>query len=305
MSEFCFVIHTDSHLSAHKDEDTYYWNRMLHSRAREIMDVAIGDTNTLRPDFAVHCGDLTDDSEPDSFCIAAEIMSQLNYPLYFVPGNHDTWVNGSRELVAELMDLGAPPFFREVEHEGWRLLFMDTAYWIYKDKSVHDYIDWKRYHDMYMPDSQVDWVRTVLDRDPEKPTICFAHSLLAMRDDYPIGRMPEGQCIEQGPEIIAGNLCMNPRLKPLIASYPCVKAFFCGHGHFHDCIVENGTLYCQTASLTEYPVEIRQVRVTSDSISVKALPLTRGNFSDLSYMPQWNNTWTAGRQVDRCYCHHF
>jgi len=304
MSQFTFIVFTDSHITRGSN-DGIWWNTMLRSRCREILGVAVEDANALAPDFVVHLGDLTDDSKAESFEAAAEILSGLNCPLHWVPGNHDTYIPGSRELAAKLLGVPAPPMYRAVQVGDWRLIFIDSAHWIYKDRSVHEYFDVDRYLDVYVPDAEIDWLRAELDRQPNTPTLCFSHVLLSVRDDYPISQWPDGMPAGDNPRDLSPMLCHDEtKLKPLLESYPCVKAFFCGHGHLHDCFVDNGIFHCQTGALVSYPNEIRKVKVASDRIEVEVLPLSRGDFAEQSYVPERGNRFTTGRPEDRQYSHH-
>ncbi len=91
----------------------------------------------------------------------------------------------------------------------------------------------------------------------------------------------------------------------LLAREPCVKATFYGHGCWHDCIVRDGTLFCQTAELVEYPIEMRWVDVFPDRIETKVFGLPDKAFARESYVEEWHNDWPAGRDVDRCMTHRF
>lgn len=321
MGEFSFVIMTDSHLAAGAHCVQHYWNRWLDTRDRDVLITAVEAANAMRPDFVVHLGDLTDNSQPDSFRLGAEILARLNCPLHYTPGNHDTYVTGARELAAELLRLPPPPLYRAIEFAGCRLVFIDSSYWEYKDGTVHEHYDEEKCRGLCIPDFQMDWLRDELDRNPEKPTICFTHHVMAVRDDYPIARLPgidaENTAETAKPRDESAEPCRVEKsrlpvawgpfetFRPFVARYPCIKAVFYGDGHWHDCMVEDGVLYCQTAALIEYPNEIRQVRVGTDCIEVEALPLARGDFARLSYIPAWGNRWTAGRPIDRHYCHRF
>lgn len=129
------------------------------------------------------------------------------------------------------------------------------------------------------------------------PLLGTRHSVLSKKPRAAPLRLPVPKCY------LAGDLCLNPKLKATLGDYSCVKAVFSGHGHWHDCIVEGPTLYCQTGALISYPNELRRVRISSDRIDVQVLPLSCGGFPDSSYRPQGGNDWTAGRPQDRCYTH--
>jgi Icc protein len=43
-----------------------------------------------RPDFVIHTGDIVTDPSPEAYRLAAETFAQLDVPIYYVCGNHDT-----------------------------------------------------------------------------------------------------------------------------------------------------------------------------------------------------------------------
>ena len=43
----------------------------------------------VRPDFALHTGDVTHLAKPEQFDTARALLSELNMPIHFVPGEHD------------------------------------------------------------------------------------------------------------------------------------------------------------------------------------------------------------------------
>ena len=103
MRDFTFVIMTDNHLDARNEAKNWAdWNKALVTHAREMCSIAVEDINARGVDFVVSCGDVTDSGDPESFRTAAKIISNLNCPFYFTPGNHDTWPRGARKLAAEL-----------------------------------------------------------------------------------------------------------------------------------------------------------------------------------------------------------
>ena len=303
MSEFSFAVISDSHLRLDAAEQ-YYWNKWLPEYSCQLLSAAVEEINSRSVDFVVHCGDLTDRSDTASFQRAAEILSGLNCPFHFVPGNHDTYYPELRELAAELFGYPSPTLYRAVEFGGWRLLLIDSVYWHYQDGSVKGHYNLDNPSEVTaigVPDPELDWIRQELERDPTIPTMCFTHLSMAMRPEYPVGTLAEGKPVQKRPVTIPayGDRPWGRRLLQMMSRTSGVRAFFYGHMHFHDTIIQDGMLYCQTGSLIEYPNEPRLVRVSDNRIEVQTLPLSGGKFAELSYMPEWNNRWVAGRPVDR------
>ncbi|MES0808700.1 phosphodiesterase [Roseibium sp. SCPC15] len=83
----------------------------LHLRPRGLACYRVSDTNmfaeravralrsqTPKPDAIVLTGDLTDRSDPREYAVARELLSQLDMPVFLVPGNHDSSEGMRREM---------------------------------------------------------------------------------------------------------------------------------------------------------------------------------------------------------------
>ena len=303
MSDFSFVVITDSHVDVRGErEDGCWWNRMLVSLSPEILSGAVGEINERHPDLVVHCGDLTHRSDEESLREAARIVGGLEMPFHFVPGNHDTYDPGARRLAADLFGVGDGPFYRVERFAGWRLLFLDTAYWRCKDGSVREEFLPDEYVDIAAPEAEMAWVQSEFERDSETPTLCFTHTVMAVRESYPVSRMPRGKAVESFPARLDHQVTC-AELTEIIKGQPCVKAAFYGHGHWHECLVQDDVLFCQTGALVSYPNEMRLVRVLAHRIETEVFGLPGSNYPALSYVEEYGNRWVAGRDIDRRITH--
>ena len=304
MSEFSFVVMSDSHLLAHKDVDVgFWWNRMLLSCAPEILGEAVRQTNARRPDFVVHCGDLTQDGSRESFAAARRILDGLDAPVYFAPGNHDVAQPLSRRVAAGAFKLDEDRLYDVVRVSGWRIILLDCMYWLRKDGSFPNHRAPGETVGMRTPDFEMDWLQAELRRDNRTPTLCFMHPFLAMRESYPVGRMPGGCSVDEAQSFAKETLDGTKELKALLAQHHCVKAAFSGHGHWHDWLVEDGMIFCQTAALVAYPCEMRLVQVSNDRIETEVFGLPGTDYAEQSLVDEWGNRWVAGRDIDRAAKH--
>ena len=303
VADFSFVIVTDSHVDVRPErQDGLWWHRSLYSRSTEMFEAAIDEINARQPDFVVHCGDLTNVSDEASLCEGARIPQQLTMPFYVVPGNHDTYDPAARETLKRLLGLGDGPFYRAERFCGWRLILLDSAYWRRKDGSVGEEFLPDDYVDIAVPDEEMAWLRSEFERDGETPTLCFTHTVMAVRESYPVSRMPGGEEVRKRP-VKLDEYVTCVEMTDLVIRQPCVKAAFFGHGGWHDCVVRDGTLFCQTAEFVEYPIEMRWVTVFPDRIETEVFGLPDETFARLSYVAEWGNDWSAGRDVDRRMTH--
>ena len=64
------------------------------------MREAIGKIKAMpvKPSFIIHTGDLTHLSKPDEFDTVAQTMKDLNVPVFYTPGEHDTLDEGAGKL---------------------------------------------------------------------------------------------------------------------------------------------------------------------------------------------------------------
>lgn len=313
-SDLTFLIVSDTHvhIDSGKPDWDCSWNKILNTKGDEILSVFVEDANAIGPDFVVHCGDLTNVSDEASCRTACEILSDLKCPLYFVPGNHDTYLPDCRRVAGELLGLDGLNLPRVVNVGNWRLILIDAVYWRNKDGSVHKDFDPDQHDDIIAADCELEAVRAELDRDSTAPTICFSHPILKVRSEgYPVSCDTTGKPIKGGLLKWNENEGNPSRVTAVLDNYPCVKAVFYGHGHWHDCLLANGgngrsdTLYCQTAALSEFPCEYRKITLASDRIDVETMKLSRGGFAELSYIPARGNRWPAGRPIDRSFSHKF
>jgi 3',5'-cyclic-AMP phosphodiesterase len=124
-NEILYFVHiSDTHLGPEPDFELY--GRKPHPYAERLVEI-INDL-PVTPDFVVHTGDVVADPDPDSFMLAAETLEQLNVPIYYVNGNHDSASDihqylamGAKEDLLEGQDVLCYAF----EVKGYRFLVLD------------------------------------------------------------------------------------------------------------------------------------------------------------------------------------
>jgi predicted phosphodiesterase len=304
MSGFSFIVVTDSHVSGKPDrEDDFWWNRVLVSRGEEILREAVKEINARAPDFVVHCGDLTNDGHACSFRAAREALQGLTPRLHFAPGNHDSQEAESRGAMGEALGLDGGPCYDVVRIADWRVIVIDAVYWTLRDGTEAEYRVAGRFVNMTVPTLEMDWLRAELGADGDTPTLCFLHPFPCVREQYPAKKMagPYGMDMVEG--FRRGSVAATAEVKGLLGQHACVKAVFSGHGHWHECLVEDGVLFCQTGALAEYPCEMREVRVWDDRIETEVFGLGSDTYARMSYVEEAGNRWVAGREIDRRMTH--
>ena len=94
----CIVHISDSHIGPTRDFELHGYASYVCARrlVREINELPV------RPDAVVHTGDVVADPSPEAFRLAAEVFGELNAPVYYVAGNHD-----SRDGIRRHLSMGA------------------------------------------------------------------------------------------------------------------------------------------------------------------------------------------------------
>ena len=81
----CFIHLTDTHFGPDRTYARHGYRAW--SCARELV-TRINDL-PFKPDFIIHTGDVVTDPDPVSYRLAAETLGLLDFPTYYVTGNHD------------------------------------------------------------------------------------------------------------------------------------------------------------------------------------------------------------------------
>ena len=113
-----FAQITDCHVAA---DPEHQHNQNLRAVVKQI------NATEERPRFVLASGDLANNGEPEQYEQLAEILGDLEIPIYVIPGNHD-----KREgLLAMHGDKGYlptdPPYMHyAINHHPVRIIALDT-----------------------------------------------------------------------------------------------------------------------------------------------------------------------------------
>lgn len=157
-----------------------------------------------RPDAIIITGDLTDSGSPDGYRMTRQLLKQLDYPTYIIPGNHDCNSALLNVLAADFPYLGDDPeaIHYCIEDFPVRLVCLDSSV----EGELYGRIGQRR----------LEWLEATLSEKMEVQTVIFTHH-------HPI---PSGCwhmdliCCQDGAELLR-----------LLKKYPQVSHFFCGHTH--------------------------------------------------------------------------
>ena len=298
-----FAVIADTHfVMPGARQDGEWWNKMLFSRSSKIAKALTATLNSLSPDFVIHCGDFTDDSNEESFHFGKGVMDQLSCPYFITLGNHDTWNEGVRDTVAPVFGLTSKTFYYTRTLGGLRFIFLDCAYWISKDGRAWEHLDWNLYREggylgIGPTEEELRSLETELNTRRNVPVFIVTHMPIYAKPIRPVGvfRSPS-------PDFRFNEYCVrNDELYSIITRYGNVKAIFTGDWHFHDITYHEGILHCTTTSLIEFPFAMRYIQIHNDRISITTVGLCEDSFCEASLVEEWGNRWVAGSKGDREY----
>jgi 3',5'-cyclic AMP phosphodiesterase CpdA len=178
------------------------------------------------PDAVVITGDITNCGCPKEYDMARQILAQLDFPTYIIPGNHDCKHNFIAGLGSKFSYLGNDPenIAYTVENFPIRMLFVDSSVY----DRVHGFLETKT----------LDWIRQRLVEDPNKETILFMHH-------HPLA----SGCLHM--DTIR---CLNgEKLIDLLKNFPQVTRIICGHTH-RAIFQQQGSLLISTGPATAHQV---------------------------------------------------
>jgi 3',5'-cyclic-AMP phosphodiesterase len=149
------------------------------------------------PDVLLLTGDLSQDGSPESYEQIINLLSPLNLPIYWLPGNHDCF-----EVMAR--SLAVPPFLADKSfvQSGWRFLLLNSQV----PGEVQGYLSL----------ASLDWLKDELTAHPELPTtIAFHHPPLSLNTKW-----------------LDSSALQNPDdLFQIVDRHPQVKLVLFGHIH--------------------------------------------------------------------------
>lgn len=165
MDTFKLIQISDCHLP--KSRDTLYRGELVWPQLEAIIERVA----EWSPDAVVVSGDITEQSEPESYAFFQRVLAQLNVPVYCQSGNHD-----NRELMQAALSLPlSMPI--SIAHGNWRLHFLDSA----SDQRIHGELSATQLHELASRiDQQAeDWAMIFLHH---QPILCGSHWI----DRYPL-----------------------------------------------------------------------------------------------------------------------
>jgi len=297
-----FVVMSDTHfINPPVAHEATWWNRTTHRFSEQTNEAFIELVKRLSPDFAVHCGDFTGESSTDNFKLGTTIMNRLCCPWYAVPGNHDTWGIDSDSIIKKTFGCSSDIRSYTKELHDLKFIFFDVANWYDRDGECMSYYDREKAKDgayigMGPSEKDIIWLEDEL-RNTDLPAVIVSHAPIAFKDAYPLKTLPYGKPVKGSmtkPSDFIDDIINRDKLYQVIRNSPSVKACFAGHWHINDALARNGVLYVMTASLREFPFEIRLVEYSHRCFRISTHGLDVPSIKKASYVRKWGNKWVEG-----------
>lgn len=243
-----FVHITDTHISA----DPHYNSAGARHTPLMGAKALVHELNRLpfTPDFVLHTGDVAADPDESHYNTAKEILSEIKYPVYYVPGNHDHAEPLQRFL------LGVEPkatFDYEFEVNGVQVICTDSnrPAPLYRGK---------------VSDQQLRWLEGLCAAPDDRPLIVALH--------HPV--LPMGSpAWDTQMNLIDGEAFH----RALLPARDRLRGVFSGHVHQNTDIVRDGIPYFTGLSswyqIENYPDQTELVRETFSEPGFSVVLVTR------------------------------
>lgn len=239
---FCFAVISDLHIALPHT----IWNHPDRLHLVEVsipaLERALEHLSQLDLDFLLLPGDLTQHGEPDNHRWLAQRLSQLPYPAYVIPGNHDVPTLQQTDQSIGMADF--PHYYRSFGYHhpdqlyytcplvpGVRLIGLNSNQFNQQGKQVG-----------CLDAEQLTWLEQVLAE--------FRHELiLVMIHHNTVEHLPGQSKHSLGKRYMLENA---PSLLSLLQQAG-VQLVFSGHLHVQDIAHSHGVYDITTGSLVTYP----------------------------------------------------
>lgn len=161
--ETTFIHLTDLHVGT--PDDPHLFSDTL-TTLQAVLDLVA--TVEPKPSFVVASGDLTNRGDAASFRVLREVMAQVDVPVVYALGNHDTRPGFYAGMLDRDTDLDAP-YDHDTVIDGIHIVTLDSSTPGQIPGSI-------------TPD-QFAWLAEALDRHPELPKLIVSHHPPALGDE--------------------------------------------------------------------------------------------------------------------------
>lgn len=252
------------------------------------LEMVFNHLEQLNLDFLLLPGDLTQHGEPDNHAWLASRLSELPFPVYVVPGNHDVPYLHKAENAIACVDF--PHYYQKFGYDdpsqiyytceilpGVRLIGLNSNQFDDEGKQLAQ---------GRLDEPQLNWLKQVLaDASEELVLVMVHHNIVEHLPGQSRHSMGRRYMLENAPELL--EILQNR-----------VQLIFTGHLHVQDVACQQGIYDITTGSLVSYPHPYRILQFRSDELGRKWLQLETHQLKSLPdwpELPQLSRQWMADR----------
>lgn len=287
--DFRFAVVSDLHIGLPHT----IWNHPSRFHLVEVsipaLELILEHLKQQEIDFLLLPGDLTQHGERDNHAWLQERLSQLPFPVYAIPGNHDIPNLLPNERSIGLKDF--PYYYRQFGYKnpeqlyytcevlpGVQLIGLNSNQFDESGKQLGR-----------LDEQQLVWLEQVLAHSQDKLVLVMVHhnvvEHLPRQTDHPLGRR---YMLENA-----------PALRKILRDAG-VNLVFTGHLHVQDVAYDEGIYDITTGSLVSYPHPYRILQVRTDEQGKRWLEIESHQIKSI---PGWENLPQVSREWlgDRSY----
>jgi len=252
------------------------------------LEIVLEHLEQLELDFLLLPGDLTQNGEPDNHAWLQERLSQLPFPAYVIPGNHD--VPSRLPDVHSIALADFPHYYRKFGYDdpnqlyytcqllpGVRLIGLNSNCFDEQGQQVG-----------LLDDTQLEWLREVLAATDDLVLVMVHHNV--------VEHLPNQSRHELGRRYMLENA---PKLLQLLREFG-VQLVFTGHLHVQDIAHCDRVYDITTGSLVSYPHPYRVLQFHQDHHSRNWLQIESHRVESVPNMPalqQISRKWMGDRSL--------
>ena len=286
---FRFAIVSDLHIALPET----IWDHPSRFHLVEVsipaFDSVLAHLTQLDLDFLLIPGDLTQHGEPINHRWLQNRLSQLPFPSYVIPGNHDIPVLIANEQSIDFADF--PYFYQQFGYEnpqqhyynlqifpGVRLIGLNSNSYDHQGQQIGR-----------LDSQQFQWLEGELAAIKDELVLVMIHHNV-------VEHLPNQSCHPMANRYMLKNAL---ELRQLLQRYG-VKLVFTGHLHVQDVAYAEGIYDITTGSLVSYPHPYRVLEFNRDKLGSESLKVVSHRVESL---PDFPDLQTLSRQWmgDRSY----
>ncbi|NEP63700.1 MAG: metallophosphoesterase [Symploca sp. SIO2G7] len=261
----------------------------LVKASTHILEIALEHLQQQELDFLLLPGDLTKHGEPDNHAWLQQRLSQLPFPVYVVPGNHDVPILLPDEQSIGFKDF--PHYYQKFGYTNPQQLYytcelLPGLQLIALNSNQFDSSS-QQLGFGYLDDQQLVWLEQVLAQTQDKLVLVMLHHNV-------IEHLPSQATHPLGKRYMLANA---PALLNILKAAG-VNLIFTGHLHIQDIAGQEGVYDITTGSLVSYPHPYRILQLRTNEQGQRTLQIESHRVESVpgwENLPQTSREWMGDR----------